>query len=204
MNSYMLFALGSLAICLFTCFYHFIRIVRLGKPSDFSKPLGETGPAVRYALTRAMDPRKKESAFLHLPTYTAGILYHLGTFLSIFLFVFFLFKLEPQGILRLLIICFLVVSGVSGLAILIKRILKKELRALSNADDFISNLLVTIVQLITATTLFNVRYFPVYFVVVSILLLYLPVGKLKHTIYFFAARYHLGIFYGRRGVWPPK
>lgn len=204
MNSYMLFALGALAICLFACIYHFLRIVRLGKPSDLSKPLGETGPAIRYAMTRAMDPRKKESAFLHLPTYTAGILYHLGTFLSLFLFVFFLFKIEPQGWLRMVITGFLIVSGGCGLAILVKRIIKNELRALSNADDFISNLMVTAVQLITATTLINVRLFPVYFISVSLLLLYLPVGKLKHTIYFFAARYHLGIFYGRRGVWPPK
>jgi hypothetical protein len=200
----MWFALGSLTVCLLICFYHFIRIVRLGKPKDFSKPLGETGPAVMYAFTKAMDPRKKESAFLHLPTYTAGILYHLGTFLSIVLFLLFLLKIEPQGMLRWLIIGFLALSGGSGLAILIKRIIKKELRALSNPDDFISNFLVTMVQLITALTLFDVMFFPVYFIVVSILLLYLPVGKLKHTVYFFAARYHLGNFYGWRGVWPPK
>ena len=36
------------------------------------------------------------------------------------------------------------------------------------------------------------------------LFFYLPLGKLKHLVYFFAARYQLGIFYGRRGVWPAR
>ena len=31
----------------------------------------------------------------------------------------------------------------------------------------------------------------------------MTVGKLKHVVYFFAARYHLGFFYGWRNVWPP-
>lgn len=95
-------------------------------------------------------------------------------------------------------------TGLSGLGILIKRMIKKELKALSNPDDFISNILVTAFQFITALVLYNGQYFPVYFIIVSALLLYLPLGKLKHTIYFFAARYHLGFFYGWRGVWPPK
>jgi hypothetical protein len=34
-------------------------------------------------------------------------------------------------------------------------------------------------------------------------MLYIPAGKLRHTVYFFAARYHLGYFFGWRGVWPP-
>lgn len=204
MNTYMLFSLFAFTVCLGSCLYHFFRLIRLGKPQDFSKPLGEVGPAVKYAFTKAMDPKKKESAFLHLPTYTAGILYHLGTFLSLFLFVLFLFKIEPHGALRSLIIGFLVISGINGFAILLKRILKKELKTLSNPDDFISNILVTAVQLMTAVSLYNPRFLPWYFILVSIFFLYLPIGKLKHTVYFFAARYHLGFFYGWRGVWPPK
>ncbi len=204
MNSYMWFSLFAFTVCLVSCLYHFIRLIRLGKPQDFSKPLGEVGPAVKYAYTKAMNPRKKESAFLHLPTYTAGILYHLGTFLSLFLFVLFMFKIEPHGVPRWVIIGFLLLSGISGLAILVKRIIKQELKTLSNPDDYISNILVTAVQLMTAISLYNPRFFPWYFILVSLLFLYLPLGKLRHTVYFFAARYHLGFFYGWRGVWPPK
>ncbi len=204
MNGLMWFSVCSLAICLISCFYHFIRLVRYGKPKDYSHKRGNIGAATIYSFTGAMSPKKKESAYLHLPTYTAGLLYHLGTFLSILLFILFLFKIEPYGYLRTVTFGFLLITGISGLGILIKRISKKELRSLSNPDDYISNFLVTVFQLMTALTLYNVSLFPIYFIVVSILLLYLPLGKLRHTVYFFAARYHLGFFYGWRGVWPNK
>ncbi|MCD4732532.1 MAG: hypothetical protein K8R74_18175 [Bacteroidales bacterium] len=204
MNWYIGLTYFSLAICLWSCLYHLIRLVSLGKPTDYSQKKGNIGAATRYSFTGAMSPVKKESAYLHLPTYTAGLLYHIGTFLSIFLFCLFLFKIVPQGWLQWGIIGFLMLTGLSGLGILIKRMIKKELKALSNPDDFISNILVTAFQFITALVLYNGQYFPVYFIIVSALLLYLPLGKLKHTIYFFAARYHLGFFYGWRGVWPPK
>jgi hypothetical protein len=137
-----------------------------------------------------------------LPTYAAGIIYHLGTFLSIILFFLFLFEFNFNAQINLLLSASLIIAGVCGLGILFKRMLKKGLRQLSNPDDYISNALVTGFQFITAINL--LYYTPLYFILVSILLLYLPVGKLKHSIFFFAARYHLGFFYGRRGVWPPK
>ena len=204
MNWYVGLTYFSLAVCLLSCLYHLTKLISLGKPMDYSQKKGNIGAATRYSFTGAMSPVKKESAYMHLPTYTAGLLYHIGTFLSIFLFVLFLFKVEPQGWLRWAIIGTLTITGLSGIGILIKRMIKKELRALSNPDDFISNFLVTAFQFITALVLYNGLLFPVYFIVVSVLLLYLPLGKLKHTIYFFAARYHLGFFYGWRGVWPPK
>lgn len=204
MNWYIGITYFSLAVCLLSCLYHLFRLISLGKPTDYSQKKGNIGAATRYAYTGAMSPVKKESAYLHLPTYTAGLLYHLGTFLAVFLFFLFLLKVVPQGWLQLGIIGFLVISGLGGLGILIKRIIKKQLRALSNPDDYISNILVTAFQFFTALALYDGQYLPLYFIVVSALLLYLPLGKLKHTIYFFAARYHLGFFYGWRGVWPPK
>jgi len=47
-------------------------------------------------------------------------------------------------------------------------------------------------------------YQSVYYVTAALLLLYIPVGKLRHLVYFFAARYQLGYFYGWRGSWPPS
>jgi nitrate reductase gamma subunit len=43
-----------------------------------------------------------------------------------------------------------------------------------------------------------------YYFISIILFLYLPFGKLKHAVYYFAARYHLGFFYGWRNTWKPK
>jgi hypothetical protein len=204
MNPYLWFATAALFFCLSGCFYHFFRLLEYGKPPDLSKPLGEIKPAVRYALTRAMDPRKKESAYLHLPTYTAGIVYHIGSFISMAVFILIWLRFVQFGPSRFFLSAFLFISALCGAGILIKRIVKKELRNLSNPDDYISNILVTCVHAITAVTLIRFSLFPVYFVTAGILLFYIPLGKIRHTVYFFAARYQLGVFYGRRGVWPPK
>lgn len=200
---YQWMALAALMFCLALLLAHFIRLVRLGKPVGYSNPAGKTGIAIRYAYTGAMSPTRKESAFLHLPTYTAGLFYHMGTFLSMFLFFFIISGVMPGGWIAKVIIVFLFVSSGSGIAILLKRIIKKELRSLSNPDDFISNILVTLFQIITILVILTLSILPSYYLIYAALMLYIPAGKLRHTIYFFAARYHLGYFFGWRGVWPP-
>jgi nitrate reductase gamma subunit len=90
----------------------------------------------------------------------------------------------------------------SGFFILIKRLSLSKLRNLSNPDDYISNFLVTIFQVATILLLLTGQKAEFqHNIIASILLLYLPLGKLKHVVYFFAARYQLGLFFGRRGVW---
>ena len=202
MKWYIILALVSFSICLLSCLYHFFKIIRLGKPADFTESIGDVSAAVAYSFTGGMSPAKKESAYLHKPTYTAGMIYHVGTFLSFALFFCFLFNIFFSETIDLTISGFLIISGLCGIGIFIKRLIKKELKSISNPDDFISNFLVTVFQLVTAV---NLNFpTPVYFVLTSILFLYLPLGKLKHTVYFFAARYHLGFFYCKRSVWPPK
>jgi hypothetical protein len=35
------------------------------------------------------------------------------------------------------------------------------------------------------------------------LFLYVPLGKIRHCFFFFAARCHMGAHFGRRGTFPP-
>ncbi len=94
------------------------------------------------------------------------------------------------------------VSLACGLFILIKRAAVSKLRILSNPDDYISNILVTSFQAASIVFLFaGPAAETLYYVIAALLFLYLPLGKLKHLVYFFAARYQLGLFFGRRGVW---
>jgi hypothetical protein len=197
-------SLASFCSCLLFSLFYLVRILRLGKPYDYATAAGQTSSAIAYSFTGAMSPVKKETAFLHLPTYIAGIVYHLGTFISIFIYFMIWMGVVFPAVPAVAMAIFLWVSSVSGIGILIKRVIKKSLRRLSNPDDYISNMLVTIFQLMTGIMLVWNPVCPVYYITTCLLLLYFPAGKLKHAIYFFAARYHLGIFYGSRGVWPPK
>ena len=193
---------GALAVCLGSLSYHLFRLIRLGKPRDFAKPAGSESEGIRYSFTSGMNPARKESAYLHLPTYSAGLLYHAGTFISLALLVLSLVGLFPEGTLAWIAGIFLGATGIAGIFILIKRMVVRKLRILSNPDDYLSNVLVTLFQIFTIVRLAGGEsWAPAYHIISALLLLYLPLGKLKHLVYFFAARYQLGIFYGRRGVW---
>lgn len=203
MTLYKTISLVSFLICFIILTFHFLRLIRLGSPKDYSHKKGNLKAAISYSFTGAMNPLRKESAYLHLPTYTAGILYHSGTFISFALYFLLLFNIEVTDSIKWILICFLTASSLSGSGILVKRIALKKLRHLSNPDDYISNLLVTVFQIFTLIVLVKDTS-PYYFLFVSLLFLYLPIGKLKHSLYYFSARYHLGFFYGWRGIWPLK
>ena len=204
MTTYRLIALIAFLICFVSLAFHLFRLIRLGSPKDYSVKRGNLKSAITYSFTGAMNPFEKESAYLHFPTYTAGILYHIGTFLSIIIFFLLLFNISITGSFQWGFLCLAAVSSISGLGIFIKRITLKKLRFLSNPDDYISNFLVTAFQVLTLIVLVNEAFIPYYFISAGLLFLYLPLGKLKHSLYFFAARYHLGFFYGWRGIWPVR
>ena len=212
MHWYQYMALSCLMICFAACLWHFLRLIRLGKTKDLSRKSGNVAKAEVYSYTAAMLPTQKESAYLHIPTFTAGIFFHIGSFIGLILFVAFFF-VEPEifrvylvlAILLLLLLIGLAVGAICGFGLMLKRIFSKKLRDLSTVDDYLSNFLTTLFQICTGFyMIFGDIFAPYYYVSVAVLLLYLPVGKLRHVVYFFAARYHLGYFYGWRNSWPPK
>lgn len=152
-----------------------------------------------------MMPKNKESAYLHLPTYIAGILYHIGTFVALISFVAFVVisytNITIPYSVSLMVAIILAPAIISGISILIKRIFSKELSLLSGPDDYISNILTTLVQLFTAIFLLFPEAGDIYYIVMTLFFLWLPFGKTRHLMYFFFARYHLGYYYGWRGTW---
>ncbi|MCQ2280424.1 MAG: hypothetical protein MJZ49_06450 [Bacteroidales bacterium] len=210
MNVFQIISLVALAYCIGMLMWHFVRIIKLGKPKDLSVKSGDVGKGVAYANTVAMMPTHKESAYMHIPTYAAGMIYHCGTFLSILLFFLSLFELNiwyPEWLNLILALC-VCASAICGVLLLVKRCVNKNLSSLANPDDYLSNLFTTLFQCATIAFLLtggmSNTWMAVYYIVVSVLLIYMPLGKLKHLLYYFSARYHLGFFYGWRNTWPPK
>jgi len=206
MDWYILIAIAALLICILVFATQFFTLLKMGPPKDLSKKGGDTGKAVVYSFTKAMTPKNKESAYMHLPTYAAGLIYHMGTFLSLALFVVIVaFKIAGitlPYIISLIVAIILFMTAAAGFGVLLKRVVKKDLRAISGPDDYISNLLTTGAQLLSALYLLYPGTEPLYFLVAALLFLWMPVGKTRHLLYFFFARYHLGYFYGWRGTWP--
>ncbi len=209
MSVFQIIAIAAACFCLCGLFLHFIHIVRLGKPNDLSEKSGDTTKGIVYANTTAMLPQNKESAYLHIPGYAAGMLFHIGTFLCLLIFLLSLFPFFNRWIevstLRLIIAAVLAVTCLSGYILLFRRVLSKDLKGLSTPDDFISNALTSTFQLFTILHLVwptNGVATALYYIACSLLFVYMPFGKLRHAVYYFAARYHLGFFYGWRNVWP--
>ena len=82
MDVYKLVTLFAFAISIAMLLYQFFKLISAGNPVDYSKPSGSIRDGVIYSFTTAMSPFEKESAYMHLPTYVAGIIFHIGTFLS--------------------------------------------------------------------------------------------------------------------------
>lgn len=203
MSSPQIFLLASIGWCLLVSGYSLVRMISAGGIGDLAATRGRPVAAVVYAFTWAMMPWKKESARLHPVTYGLGVAYHLGTFVTFF-WVAALFigadlpravVATSSGLLGLTAVC--------GLALLVKRMVTPALRYYSNPDDYFSNILVTGFQALTALCLSRGGIDQALFVYAGIVFLYLPFGKLRHAVFFFTARVFLGLFYGRRGVWPP-
>lgn len=214
-------SIAAMLFCLITCLVMLFRIIKLGAPKDLSRKAGNVTHGVMYANIGAMSPMQKESAFMHLPTYAAGIVFHIGTFISLVTYLLLLIKpmwdfFFSQIWLSSAYALFLFHSAGFGLSLLVKRYFSNKLRPISNIDDYFSNFLVSILQIFTGLMFVgfashgsisgNLHGFIIcgFYALATLLFLYLPFGKLKHVVYYFAARYHLGFFYGRRGTWPPK
>jgi len=169
---------------------------------DPAAPKGKPASGALYSLTGAMMPWKKESARLHPGSYILGVLYHLGSFCG-FVWVavlFFGIDLPPAVVSGSVLL--LGITAASGFGLLIKRAISPNLRYFSSPDDYFSNMLVTAWQALVMMTLLYESMLPGLLALTGVLLLYIPAGKLRHAIFFLPARVYLGLFYGRRGVWP--
>jgi len=232
MTIFQIIALIAMAFCALALLLFFSKLVRLGAPKDLSEPSGSVKEGVIYSNTLAMLPNQKESAYKHLPSFVSGMLFHAGIFLSLLMLIISFFPCLIQWIvnycwIQYAITGMLLITSICGLSLFIKRVIHKSLRSFSNLDDYLSNGLSTLFQIFTLLwvltpgvdavhvphliALWQLLLIPsvctihtCYYIVVILFMLYMPLGKLKHFLYYFSARYHLGFFYGRRNVWPPK
>ena len=180
-----------------------IRLIIRKSAHDPAEPRGKAVPAVIYAMTLAMSPFKKETGNKHWATYAAGVFFHFGIFLAFKHVVLLFFDITLPDAIRTALAAVFLAAGLCGAGILIKRVVLPKMRALSNPDDYFSNILVTGFLMLSSMAVFYSGLIAVLYGYTAFLFLYMPFGKLKHAVYFVPARLYLGLFYGKRGVWPP-
>jgi hypothetical protein len=181
-----------------------LKTRRRNRPAAvFAAPLGSARRGIAYALGAGLLPWAKESTRLHRAAYLAGIVYHAGIFAGVastaFLLLDFHLSAGVWSALRLV----MSLGLACGLGLLAKRIARPIARTLSHPDDYAANALVDlfVAAAVAATRLPAAR--PLLYCVSIALALYLPVGKLRHCVFFFYSRILFGRSFGRRGVLPP-
>jgi len=170
--------------------------------ASLAPPKGSARAGVLYAFTRAFAPTAKESASRHLPTYAAGIAYHLAIFAMLATLLASLGGAAiPRAVAGSEAVLF-AVGTACGLGLLVKRRLSPNLAAISVPDDVLANALVDVALATGLVACLVPGALPAFQVAGAALLLYAPLGKLRHMWYLLASRSRLGATLGRRGVRP--
>lgn len=165
--------------------------------------VGSPGRAMLYNFTTAMLPSHKESVSKHPLSFGAGMLLHVGVFASLTMAMTSLFSKElfelqrgPIGIVAL-------VGVAAFLFLFLRRFIDSELRTISVPDDFIASAMVGFFLVATVATSRGWISMVALQLITAHLFFYLPMGKLRHALFFFLARAELAHRLGWRGVYPP-
>jgi hypothetical protein len=157
-----------------------------------------------YALTLGMAPWEKESTQIHWVGYIRGVVLHIGVFISLALLVISLFVTDIWLPLRLLLIVLTAAGAVAGLAASVWRFIGHVERRLSYPDDYAAVIIVSLFTALTCWWLITPAIQPWWYLLSSLMLLYIPFSKIRHFLYFFFTRVFFGDHFGRRGVLPPS
>lgn len=194
--------LASVLFCLVVLTVMLLQTFTFGRRPTYAHPQGSSFAGIVYAFGLGMLPWEKESAAQHIWTYAGGILYHAGILMAMLFLATVLLRISLPATLLQAVRILLIIGVVSGVALLIKRILQPHMRFLSGGDDYLANVLVDLLLLLALTATFTETMLVPFPVIAIITFIYIPFGKLRHCVFYFYTRVLFGVFFGRRGVLP--
>ncbi|MEW5871860.1 MAG: hypothetical protein AB1894_21510 [Chloroflexota bacterium] len=190
----------GLGICLLGIALRIREILRRPFKTDLARPQGSIRSGILFAFTLGMAPWEKESTRQHWIAYLRGIFFHVGIFMA-----FGVLIASPwlAVLPKLLVYLALLVTGLGaifGFAGIFMRLMGENERTLSLPDDYFSVFLSSLFTALAFVVLLVPGALPVFYIVTAILLIYIPVSKIRHCVYFFYSKFFFGLGYGRRGV----
>lgn len=202
MLAYQLLALASLAAGLFGIYLRYAEIKRRILPTDNSPIKGNISHGILYAFTTGMMPWAKESTRLHMLAYLRGIGFHIGIFTAIGAVIVSPFWGYLPQLLSGILFWILMLGAILGAAGGIMRIADHHLRGLSLPDDHFAVWLTTLFIAVSGLGLISEVFVIPMYILAAITFVYIPLGKIRHCLYFFFSRFFFGRFFGRRAVYP--
>ncbi len=198
------FALAGLVLCVTGLALRWRRSMRRAMARDLAPARGSAQAGVAYSFSAGMMPWAKESTRRHWAAYLRGIGFHVGIFIGLPLLLMSpWWGLAPQSV-RLGVAVALGLSALLALAGVVMRASERILRELSTADDYVAIGLVGAFLALEAAGLAAAVWMPAMYLATGVMLAYIPLGKIRHCLYFFFARLFFGQFVGRRAVIHPQ
>jgi len=197
-----LLALVGLMAAVYGISRRYVETKRRTLPADKSPLKGNPRQGVVYAFTLGMLPWAKESTRIHMIAYLRGIGFHIGIFAALGALIISPFWGRLPAAMTAMLTIVLGIGPLLGAAGGVMRIAEHNLRALSSPDDHFAVWLVTVWMAVSALAVWNAAFLPAFYVLSAITLAYIPLGKIRHCLYFFFSRTFFGKFFGRRAVFP--
>lgn len=199
---FQLLALAGLIAGLYGITLRYAETKRRALPTDKSPIKGNISHGITYAFTKGMMPWAKESTRIHMIAYLRGIGFHVGIFAAIGAVILSPFWRYLPPFLLLILFWVLILGAALGAAGGIMRIAEHNLRGLSLPDDHFAVWLTTLFITVTGLAVRNDAFVIPMYIVGAITFVYVPLGKIRHCLYFFFSRTFFGKFFGRRAVFP--
>jgi hypothetical protein len=149
-----------------------------------------------------MMPWAKESTRIHMIAYLRGIGFHIGIFMALGALIISPFGGVLPAFLKTVLMLALAIGSLLGAAGGVMRIAEHNLRGLSIPDDHFAVWLVTLWMAVAAISVENEAFLIPFYLLSAVTLVYVPLGKIRHCLYFFFSRTFFGKFFGRRAVFP--
>lgn len=203
MNIYLLTGVLAFAAILFAIGAFGARwgaMQRLPFPKDRTIPKDSPLHGILYAFTLGMAPWSKESTRMHWVAYMRGIGFHVGIFAGLAALLFSPWFAEIAPTVRAVFAATAALGAILGAAGGFMRLTENHLRAISTPDDHLSVWLVTVFLATIAGALIWTPMVPGMWLASAAMLVYAPLGKIRHCIYFYFGRLFYGLHIGRRGV----
>jgi hypothetical protein len=199
---FQLLALAGLMAGLFGIYLRYAETKRRAVPADNSPIKGSLSNGLKYAFTTGMMPWAKESTRIHMLAYLRGIGFHIGIFAAIASVIISPIWGYLPSFLSWTWFWVLVIGAILGAAGGVMRIAEHNLRGLSLPDDHFAVWLTAVFIALVALAILNEAFMIPMYLVSGITFAYIPLGKIRHCLYFFFSRIFFGKFFGRRAVLP--
>jgi hypothetical protein len=180
-----------------------VLVARGGGRRDYSKRSGSPARGVVYNFTIALLPAHKETIKRHPAKFAVGAIMHVGTIVALLDVVLLLVRPTAGHWMISFARPIVVLALLAGIYLFARRILSKDLRTMSAPDDYIAILATCGLLALTSVYTLGGQNPLGLLICAGLLFVYLPLGKLRHIVFFFVARGDYGRRLGYRGVYPP-